>query len=171
LGVSSLTGRAGEKPARPFLCQGFILIIPGIAIEISSRSPYLCLLRSKVNDDAWNCCSALVKQNLPLSGERRTIVIGARTQYLVKVSVEDYDFLLPWRWTYAVSHPRHGSLVYARRSISSGGSNVTILMHGVIIAERMGIKRSSEMHSSSMRTATRSITDASMIAACRNCSG
>jgi hypothetical protein len=49
-----------------------------------------------------------------------TIIVGARTQYVVKVSLEDLDFLLQWPWTYAVSHPRHGGLVYARRSGARG---------------------------------------------------
>lgn len=48
----------------------------------------------------------------------RTITIGARVQYVVKVSPEDYDFLMQWRWTYAVSH-QGGGLVYARRSVRS----------------------------------------------------
>lgn len=75
-----------------------------------------------------------------------TIVVGARTQYVVKVDWEDYDFLMQWKWTYAVSHPRHGGLVYARRSIREGERNVTILMHRVIITERMGIARPSLKH-------------------------
>jgi hypothetical protein len=76
----------------------------------------------------------------------RTITIGARTQYVVKVSPEDYDFLMQWKWTFAVSHPRRGGLVYARRSIRVGDGNVTILMHRVIIVECMGIERPSERH-------------------------
>jgi len=75
-----------------------------------------------------------------------TIIVGARTQYVVKVSWEDYAFLLQWPWTYAVSHPRHGGLVYARRSVREGGRNVTILMHRVIITERMGLPRPSNNH-------------------------
>ena len=75
-----------------------------------------------------------------------TIIIGARTQYAVKVDWEDYDFLMQWKWTYAVSHPRHGGLVYARRSVREGGRNVTILMHRVIITERMGLPRPSDKH-------------------------
>lgn len=74
-----------------------------------------------------------------------TIIIGARTQYAVKVDWEDYDFLMQWKWTYAVSHPQ-GGLVYARRSVREGSRNVTILMHRVIITERMGLKRPSEKH-------------------------
>lgn len=74
-----------------------------------------------------------------------TITIGARTQYQVKVSWEDYDYLMQWPWTYAVSHPQQGGLVYARRSVREGGRNVTILMHRVIIA-RMGLKRPSKKH-------------------------
>lgn len=74
-----------------------------------------------------------------------TIIVGARTQYAVKVSWEDYDFLLQWKWTYAVSHPQ-GGLVYARRSIRVGTRNETILMHRLIITERMGLERPSEKH-------------------------
>lgn len=76
----------------------------------------------------------------------KTIIVGARTQYAVKVAPEDYDFLMQWPWTYAVSHPRHGGLVYARRSVREGDRNVTILMHRVIITERMGIERPSDKH-------------------------
>lgn len=76
----------------------------------------------------------------------RTIIIGARTQYAVKVSIEDYDFLMQWKWTYAVSHPMHGGLVYARRSIRVGDRNVTILMHRVVIVDRMGLPRPSDKH-------------------------
>lgn len=75
-----------------------------------------------------------------------TVIVGARTQYVVKVDWIDYDFLMQWPWTYAVSHPRHGGLVYARRSVREGDRNVTILMHRVIIIERMGLPRPSEKH-------------------------
>lgn len=71
----------------------------------------------------------------------RTITVGARTQYVVKVSPEDYDFLMQWKWTFAVSHPGYGGLVYARRSERVGDRNVTILMHRVILLERMQIER------------------------------
>lgn len=74
-----------------------------------------------------------------------TIVVGARTQYVVKVDWEDYDFLMQWKWTYAVSH-KGGGLVYARRSIRIGDRNETVLMHRVIITERMGLKRPSCKH-------------------------
>jgi hypothetical protein len=73
-----------------------------------------------------------------------TITIGARTQYVVKVSHEDYDFLMQWTWTYAVSH-KGGGLVYARRSERIEGRNVTILMHRLVI-KRMGFKRPSLRH-------------------------
>jgi hypothetical protein len=78
--------------------------------------------------------------------DHATIIVGARTQYRVKVSWQDYDFLMQWPWTYAVSHPRHGGLVYARRSVREGSRNVTLLMHRVIITERMGLPRPSERH-------------------------
>ena len=76
----------------------------------------------------------------------REIIVGARTQFVVKVSPEDYDFLMQWRWTFARSHGPWSGLIYARRSVSSPSGNVTILMHRVIIAERMGIERPSEKH-------------------------
>jgi hypothetical protein len=76
----------------------------------------------------------------------RTIIVGARTQYAVKVSSEDYDFLMQWLWTYAVSHPRHGGLVYARRCVTLEGIKTTILMHRVVLIERMGIPRPSAKH-------------------------
>jgi hypothetical protein len=74
----------------------------------------------------------------------RTITVGARTQYVVKVSPEDYDFLMQFKWTYAVSH-KHGGLVYARRSIRVGDNNKTILMHREVI-DRMGLPRPSDKH-------------------------
>jgi hypothetical protein len=74
-----------------------------------------------------------------------TITIGARNQYVVKVSWEDYDFLMQWTWTNAVSH-KGGGLVYARRSERIDGQNVTILMHRVIITRCMGLKRPSKKH-------------------------
>lgn len=78
------------------------------------------------------------------------ITVGARTQYRVKVSDEDYDYLITLKWTFAVSHPRHGGLVYARRSIwvpfdGGGGHNVTVFMHHVIL-DRMGKVRPSDKH-------------------------
>jgi hypothetical protein len=75
----------------------------------------------------------------------RTITIGARTQFVVKVSPEDYDFLMQWKWTYARSHGQWSGLVYARRSICVGSANVTVLMHRVVI-ERMGLERPSDKH-------------------------
>jgi hypothetical protein len=75
----------------------------------------------------------------------RIITIGRSRTYETMVSDEDYDYLTQWLWTFAVSHPK-GSLVYARRSIKVGGANVTVLMHRVIILERMGIPRPSPHH-------------------------
>ena len=77
-----------------------------------------------------------------------TITIGARNQYVVKVSWEDYDFLMQWTWTNAVSH-KGGGLVYARRSERIDGQNVTILMqrgdhhpvHGTEAAVQKALRR------------------------------
>jgi hypothetical protein len=80
-----------------------------------------------------------------MAADYRTIIAGARTQFVVKVSPEDYDFLMQWKWTYARSHGQWSGLIYARRSTRRGG-NVTILMHRVIIVERMGLERPSDLH-------------------------
>lgn len=76
----------------------------------------------------------------------REIVIGARTQFVTKVSPEDYDFLMQWKWTYARSHGQWSGLIYARRSIHEPSGNRTILMHRLIIVERMGLGRPSDLH-------------------------
>lgn len=78
-----------------------------------------------------------------------TITIGARTQYVTRVSPEDYQFLLEFRWTYARSH-KHGELIYARRSVWEGTYNRTILMHRVVL-ERMGEKRPTKRHTADHR--------------------
>ncbi len=95
-----------------------------------------------MNDDALRRRSAIVTQ---ISGDWRTITVGRGDQFVVKVAAEDYDFLMQWRWTYARSHGQWSGLIYARRSIRSGNSNVTILMHRVVI-DRMGIVRPSDKH-------------------------
>ncbi len=74
----------------------------------------------------------------------RTLIAGARTQYVVRVSDEDWDYLIQFKWTYAVSH-KFGALVYARRSIRCGSYNVTELMHRVVIV-RAGWERPSKRH-------------------------
>lgn len=74
----------------------------------------------------------------------KLIVIGKRLQFQTIVSDEDYDYLIQFLWTYAVSH-RGGSLIYARRSIRSGGANITLLMHHVVL-ERTKKKRPSHLH-------------------------
>lgn len=76
----------------------------------------------------------------------RTITIGARTQFVVKVAPEDYDFLMQWPWTYARSHGPWCGLIYARRCVNVDGVKTTILMHRVVLIERMGIARPSDRH-------------------------
>jgi hypothetical protein len=76
----------------------------------------------------------------------RTIIIGARTQFVVKVAAEDYDFLMQWPWTYARSHGPWSGLIYARRCETKDGIKTTILMHRVVLIERMGIPRPSPLH-------------------------
>jgi hypothetical protein len=74
----------------------------------------------------------------------RIITVGRTLQFQARVSDEDYDHLIQFLWTYGVSH-RGGSLIYVRRSIRSGGANITILMHHVVL-ERDGKPRPSNRH-------------------------
>jgi hypothetical protein len=67
----------------------------------------------------------------------RTITCGRSRQFVTYVSDEDYDYLQQWLWTFAVSH-KGGELIYIRRSVRSGDSNVTILMHRVVLERALG---------------------------------
>lgn len=65
------------------------------------------------------------------------IFLGRQAQYETKVSDRDYEFLIGFRWSFAVSHPA-GGLVYARRSVWVPNANIneTVLMHHVVLARR-----------------------------------
>lgn len=81
----------------------------------------------------------------------RTIVAGRARQFVTKVSDEDYEFLTQWLWTYAVSHKGNDTLIYIRRSLwvpepEGGGRNVTILMHRLIVTDRMQLPQPSPRH-------------------------
>ena len=77
------------------------------------------------------------------------LTIGSRGQYDTQVSREDYEFLLGFKWTFAVSH-KGGGLIYARRSIREGSYNRTILMH-LVVLERMGEPKPSKRHTADHR--------------------
>jgi len=85
----------------------------------------------------------------PRNEDVRTITIGAKAQYCVRVSAEDYDYLMQWPWTFKISDKRHGNHVYARRCIRVGprkeNRRVTIMMHDVIL-DRMGLPRPTDRH-------------------------
>jgi hypothetical protein len=83
---------------------------------------------------------------LPKVAPFKIIAAGARLQFAVKVSAEDYDWLMQWKWTYARSHGQWSGLIYARRSERQGDGNVTILMHREILIRRMGIERPSDKY-------------------------
>lgn len=74
------------------------------------------------------------------------IFLGRQAQYETRVSDEDYEFLIGFRWSFAVSHPA-GGLVYARRSVWVPNQNVnqTVLMHHVVL-KRMKKERPSLRH-------------------------
>jgi len=67
----------------------------------------------------------------------RFITAGRSRQFRTAVSEEDYDHLIQWLWTFAVSH-KGGNLIYIRRSVNVGGHNVTILMHRVVLERALG---------------------------------
>jgi hypothetical protein len=67
------------------------------------------------------CGQVPVRLVLVLLGKAGNIFAGVPQG---EVSWEDYDFLLQWPWTYAISHFKHGDLVYARRSVREGDRNV-----------------------------------------------
>lgn len=81
----------------------------------------------------------------------REIVIGARTQFITQVSGCDYDFLMQWLWTYARSHGRGSGLIYARRCVTIDGAKLTLLMHRIILVERMGLEPPSDCHTTDHR--------------------
>jgi hypothetical protein len=81
----------------------------------------------------------------PKSGER-VIILGAREQHETIVSEEDFEFLTQWRWSFKISSWKYGHNAYARRHRRINGVRYTILLHDVILIERMGLPRPSELH-------------------------
>src|SRR5690348_17967976 len=68
----------------------------------------------------------------------RTVAIGARGQYKVKVDARDYAWVTQWRWTFMRWSWRYGTSIYARRCVRRGGRKVTLYMHTEILIHRMG---------------------------------
>ena len=62
----------------------------------------------------------------------RTVPIGARGQYRVKVDARDYAWVTQWRWSFYRFSWRWGASIYARRSVWRGGRNVTAEAHGFV---------------------------------------
>ena len=71
----------------------------------------------------------------------RTVRIGARGQYRVKVDARDYAWVTRWRWNFRRYLWRFGASIYARRCVRRGGRNVTLYMHTEILVHRMGLPR------------------------------
>lgn len=78
----------------------------------------------------------------------KIIPVGARGQFEMIVSDDDYHFLRQWRWSFARSHPGASrELIYARRCVTvtdcvyAGGIRLTkkfdLFVHHVVLA-RMG---------------------------------
>lgn len=76
--------------------------------------------------------------------EYREIMVGAREQYTAKVSHEDYEFVVEYKWNFKRSR---GGNIYVRRGGGryNGVLRPTILLHNVIL-DRMGMPRPSEEH-------------------------
>jgi len=72
---------------------------------------------------------------------RRTVPIGARGQYRVKVDARDYAWVTQWRWSFLRTSWRYGSNIYARRCVRRGGRRVSVYMHTEILIHRMGLPR------------------------------
>lgn len=71
------------------------------------------------------------------------IPLGLAGRYEAIVSVEDYAFLTQWRWTFKRSR---GGKVYARRHRRVEGQRETVLMHNVVLLERMKRERPTPEH-------------------------
>ena len=71
----------------------------------------------------------------------RTVPIGARGQYAVKVDARDYAWVTQWPWSFMRFSWRYGASIYARRCVRRGGRNVTLCMHTEILIHRMGLPR------------------------------
>ncbi len=71
----------------------------------------------------------------------RTVKIGARGQYEVKVDARDYAWVTRWRWSFKQALWRYGASIYARRSVGRVDRRVTLLMHTEILIHRMGLPR------------------------------
>jgi hypothetical protein len=76
----------------------------------------------------------------------RRIRIGPRGQYAVTVDARDFAFLSQWKWSVTRTVWRYGANIYARRFAQVNGRQRTILMHRVILRQRMRLKPPSRRH-------------------------
>ncbi len=78
----------------------------------------------------------------------RTIILGAKGQHECVVDEEDYAFLVKWKWSFKVSSWKYGRKIYARRKTTNGSRYAfrTVMMHDVILLERLKRRRPSELH-------------------------
>ncbi len=68
----------------------------------------------------------------------KTITVGAQAQYTTKVSDDDYEYLLQFKWTFGISHRNGAGNVYVRRCVYEDGTKRTELMHRVILKRSIG---------------------------------
>ena len=70
----------------------------------------------------------------------RTIPLGARGQYKVKVDACDYAWLTQWRWSFMRFSWPYGGSIYARRYVRRGGRRIALYMHTEILIHRMRLR-------------------------------
>lgn len=80
-----------------------------------------------------------------ISDDTCRIPLG-RSEYFAIVDAEDYAFLTQWMWTFKRSAWAFNALIYARRHQRIEGVRTTILMHTLILTERMKLMRPSDEH-------------------------
>jgi hypothetical protein len=70
----------------------------------------------------------------------KTLPVGARGQFQMIVSDDDYLFLRNWRWTFARSHPHaFRELIYARRSVIVADPRFRPFADGTVITSRFDL--------------------------------
>ncbi len=76
----------------------------------------------------------------------RRIRIGPRGRYAVTVDARDFAFLTQWKWSALRTVWRYGANIYAKRFVQVNGRQRTVLMHRVILRQRMRLAPPSRRH-------------------------
>ena len=81
-----------------------------------------------------------------MTGKTCIIPLGRNGQHEAIVSEEDYAFLTQWRWSFKVSSWQYGRKIYARRHQRIDGVRHTVLMHILILRERLKRRQPTDLH-------------------------